>query len=201
MLIRQILDVTKKGMEKCIEDMQRNLAAIRTGRASVSILDHVQANYYGTPTPLNQMASLSTPESSMIVIQPWDTSSISAIEKAILQSNIGLTPQNDGNIIRATGRVRQQLGILNTALAGRRELEGGSQQVSVLTELDQIVERGRHRLAVTTVQFRLGIEQADRRAKHQVVDRPEEPARRPKDRARRERHRPADWRDRSSRRP
>lgn len=100
MLIRQILDVTKKGMEKCIEDMQRNLAAIRTGRASVSILDHVQANYYGTPTPLNQMASLSTPESSMIVIQPWDTSSISAIEKAILMSDLGLNPTNDGKVVR-----------------------------------------------------------------------------------------------------
>jgi ribosome recycling factor len=100
MLIRQILDSTKKGMEKCIEDMQRNLGTIRTGRASVSILDHVQANYYGTATPLNQMASLSTPEASMIVIQPWDTSTISAIEKAILISDLGLNPTNDGKVIR-----------------------------------------------------------------------------------------------------
>jgi ribosome recycling factor len=100
MLIRQILDATKKGMEKCIEDMQRSLSTIRTGRASVNILDHVQANYYGTPTPLNQMASLSTPEPSMIVIQPWDTSSIPAIEKAILTSDLGLNPNNDGKVIR-----------------------------------------------------------------------------------------------------
>ena len=71
-MIRQTLDVTKKHMEKCVSDMQENLATIRTGRASVSILDHVQANYYGTPTPLNQMASLSTPDLTLIVIQPSD---------------------------------------------------------------------------------------------------------------------------------
>jgi len=87
-------------MEKCVEDLGQNLATIRTGRASVSILDHIQANYYGTPTPLNQMASLSTPDPTLIVIQPWDPSTISAIEKAILASDLGLTPTNDGKVIR-----------------------------------------------------------------------------------------------------
>jgi ribosome recycling factor len=99
-MIRQTLDVAKKGMEKCIDDMQQNLATIRTGRASVSILDHIQANYYGTPTPLNQMASLSAPDPTLIVIQPWDPSTISAIEKAILTSDLGLNPTNDGKVIR-----------------------------------------------------------------------------------------------------
>lgn len=99
-MIRQTLDTAKKGMEKCVEDMLQNLATIRTGRASVSILDHVQANYYGTPTPLNQMASLSTPDPTLIVIQPWDPSTISAIEKAILASDLGLNPTNDGKVIR-----------------------------------------------------------------------------------------------------
>ena len=99
-MIRQTLDATKKGMEKCVEDMQHNLATIRTGRASVSILDHIQANYYGTPTPLNQMASLSAPDPTLIVIQPWDPSTISAIEKAILTSDLGLNPTNDGKVIR-----------------------------------------------------------------------------------------------------
>ncbi|MBN1571451.1 MAG: ribosome recycling factor [Acidobacteria bacterium] len=99
-MIRQILDGAKKGMEKCVEDMRQNLATIRTGRASVSILDHIQANYYGTPTPLNQMASLSTPDPTLIVIQPWDPSTISAIEKAILGSDLGLNPTNDGKVIR-----------------------------------------------------------------------------------------------------
>jgi ribosome recycling factor len=99
-MIRQTLDGTKKGMEKCIDDMRQNLATIRTGRASISILDHVQANYYGTPTPLNQMASLSTPDPTLIVIQPWDPSTISAIEKAILTSDLGLNPTNDGKVVR-----------------------------------------------------------------------------------------------------
>ena len=99
-MIRETLDASKKGMEKCVEDMQQNLATIRTGRASVSILDHIQANYYGTPTPLNQMASLSAPDPTLIVIQPWDPSTISAIEKAILTSDLGLNPTNDGKVIR-----------------------------------------------------------------------------------------------------
>jgi len=87
-------------MEKCVEDMQRDLATIRTGRASLSLLDHIQANYYGTPTPINQMASLSTPDPTLIVIQPWDPSTIPNIEKAIQASDIGLTPANDGKVIR-----------------------------------------------------------------------------------------------------
>jgi ribosome recycling factor len=99
-MVRQVLDATKKGMEKCVDDMKQNLATIRTGRASISILDHIQANYYGTLTPLNQMASLSTPDPTLIVIQPWDPSTISAIEKAILTSDLGLNPTNDGKVIR-----------------------------------------------------------------------------------------------------
>ncbi|MBN2241176.1 MAG: ribosome recycling factor [Acidobacteria bacterium] len=113
-MIGEILETARKGMEKCVDDMNRNLATIRTGRASISILDHIQANYYGTPTPLNQMASLSTPEPALIVIQPWDPSTISAIEKSILTSDLGLTPTNDGKIVRLpipplTQERRQQL--------------------------------------------------------------------------------------------
>jgi ribosome recycling factor len=113
-MIRETLDAAKKGMEKCVEDMNRNLATIRTGRASISILDHIQANYYGTMTPLNQMASLSTPEPALIVIQPWDPSTIAVIEKAIQASDLGLTPTNDGKVIRLpipplTQERRQQL--------------------------------------------------------------------------------------------
>lgn len=99
-MIRKTLDSARLGMEKSVDDMKQNLATIRTGRASVNILDHIQANYYGTPTPLNQMASLSTPEPAMILIQPWDPSTISVIEKAILVSDLGLTPTNDGKVIR-----------------------------------------------------------------------------------------------------
>ena len=99
-MIRPIIETARKRMEKSIEGMQHGLAAIRTGRASISILDHVQANYYGTLTPLNQMASLSTPDPTLIVIQPWDPSTISSIEKAILSSDLGLNPTNDGKVVR-----------------------------------------------------------------------------------------------------
>ena len=99
-MIRETLDNAKKGMEKCVDDMGQSLATIRTGRASISILDHIQANYYGTTTPLNQMASLSTPDPTLIVIQPWDPSTIATIEKAILTSDLGLNPTNDGKVIR-----------------------------------------------------------------------------------------------------
>ncbi len=99
-MIGQILDSARKRMEKSIDGMQHNLASIRTGRASISILDHIQANYYGTLTPLNQMASLSTPDPAMIMIQPWDPSTIASIEKSILASDLGLNPTNDGKVIR-----------------------------------------------------------------------------------------------------
>jgi len=113
-MIRNTIDSARKGMEKCVEDLRQNLATIRTGRASISILDHILANYYGTPTPLNQMSSLSTPEPTLILIQPWDPSTITAIEKAILTSDLGLTPTNDGKVIRLpipplTQERRQQL--------------------------------------------------------------------------------------------
>lgn len=97
---KEILGDVKKRMDKTMEDFQKELQAIRTGRASVSLLDHIHANYYGTPTPINQMASLSVPEPSMIIIQPWDTSTIKDIEKAILASDLGITPSNDGKVIR-----------------------------------------------------------------------------------------------------
>ena len=99
-MTRQILETARKRMEKSVEGMQHGLAAIRTGRASISILDHIQANYYGTLTPLNQMASLTTPDPTLIVIQPWHPSTISSIEKAILSSDLGLNPTNDGKVIR-----------------------------------------------------------------------------------------------------
>ncbi len=99
-MIRKTIDSAKKRMDKCIEDFQQSLASIRTGRASISILDHIRANYYGTPTPLNQMATLATPDPTLIVIQPWDPSTIPNIEKAILVSDLGLTPTNDGKVIR-----------------------------------------------------------------------------------------------------
>ena len=87
-------------MEKAVSDLQHEMAAIRTGRASLGILDHIRVDYYGTPTPLNQVANLHVPEPSLITIQPWDVSQIGPIEKAIRTSDLGLNPANDGKIIR-----------------------------------------------------------------------------------------------------
>ena len=87
-------------MEKAMTDLQHEMAAIRTGRASLGILDHIRVDYWGTPTPLNQVANLHVPEPSLITIQPWDVSQIGAIEKSIRASDLGLNPANDGKIIR-----------------------------------------------------------------------------------------------------
>ena len=87
-------------MEKAVSDLQHEMGSIRTGRASLSILDHIRVDYYGTPTPLNQLANLHVPEPSMITIQPWDVSQIGAIEKSIRASDLGLNPANDGKIVR-----------------------------------------------------------------------------------------------------
>src|ERR1700756_4797439 len=87
-------------MEKALSDLQHDMAAIRTGRASLGILDHIRVDYYGTPTPLNQLANLHVPEPSMITIQPWEVSQIGPIEKPIRVSDLGLNPANDGKLIR-----------------------------------------------------------------------------------------------------
>jgi len=87
-------------MDKVLADLQHIMATIRTGRASVSLLDPVRVDYYGTPTPLNQLATLHVPEPSLITVQPWDVSQIGVIEKAIRSSDLGLNPFNDGKIIR-----------------------------------------------------------------------------------------------------
>ncbi len=101
--LRMLHDVykdTEAQMQKTIDSLTREFAGIRTGRASVSILDGIKVEYYGTLTPLNQVATLSVPESSLIVIQPWDVSVIKVIEKALLKSDLGITPSNDGKVIR-----------------------------------------------------------------------------------------------------
>ncbi|MEJ2165938.1 MAG: ribosome recycling factor [Desulfobacterales bacterium] len=99
-MIESIYTETRESMEKSIAALERDLKRLRTGRASLSILDGIKVDYYGTMTPLNQMATLAVPESRLITIQPWDMSMIKEIEKALLKSDLGLTPSNDGKIIR-----------------------------------------------------------------------------------------------------
>ena len=99
-MIESIYDETRESMGKSVIALKNELKRVRTGRASLSILDGIKVDYYGTPTPLNQMATLAVPESRLITIQPWDASVIKEIEKAILKSDLGLTPSSDGKIIR-----------------------------------------------------------------------------------------------------
>src|SRR6266404_3630150 len=98
--VKEIEASVKVRMEKAIADLQHAMATIRTGRASVSLLDHIRVDYYGTPTPLNQLANLHVPEPTLITVQPWDVSQIAAIEKSIRSSDLGLNPANDGKLIR-----------------------------------------------------------------------------------------------------
>ena len=89
-------------MQKTIESVKADFASVRAGRANASVLDRVQVEYYGTPTPLNQVAAISSPDPRQLVIQPWDSSLLRPIEKAILTSELGINPQNDGKVIRLT---------------------------------------------------------------------------------------------------
>jgi ribosome recycling factor len=99
-LAKQVLANTKDKMEKAVSSLSRELASVRAGRASANLLDKISVEYYGAPTPVNQLASISVPEARLLVIQPYDKTVLGDIEKAILKSDLGLTPSNDGSLIR-----------------------------------------------------------------------------------------------------
>ncbi len=99
-MIDVLLDGARERMSKSVESTQHELSTVRTGRASPALLDRVAVDYYGAQTPLNQLATISAPEARLITVQPYDRSSIKAIEKAINESDVGLNPSNDGNIVR-----------------------------------------------------------------------------------------------------
>jgi len=99
-MIADVLADTEDRMKKTLDALQRELAAIRTGHAHVGLVDHIRVDYYGTPTPVNQMATVAAPEARLLTIQPWDRTALPLIEKAIQKSDLGLTPSNDGVIIR-----------------------------------------------------------------------------------------------------
>lgn len=100
MTIKELLHETETKMKKTVEATQREFSVIRTGRASIALVDGMKVDYYGAATPLKQMAMLTTPDARLIVIQPWDKNSLGDIEKAILKSDIGITPTNDGKVIK-----------------------------------------------------------------------------------------------------
>jgi ribosome recycling factor len=98
--VKEVEASARARMEKVLHDLQHEMTGIRTGRASVSLFDSIRVDYYGTPTPLNQLATLHVPEPALITVQPWDASQIGAIEKAIRSADLGLNPGNDGKLIR-----------------------------------------------------------------------------------------------------
>lgn len=99
-MVAGVLSDSEGRMKKSVEALERELMAIRTGHAHVGLVDHIRVDYYGTPTPVNQMATVAAPEARLLTIQPWDRTALSAIEKALQKSDLGLTPSNDGNVIR-----------------------------------------------------------------------------------------------------
>jgi ribosome recycling factor len=99
-MINETIAKAKSRMTKASEDLRQELATLRTGRASVAIFDHLRVDYYGVPTPLNQVATLATPEPNLVTLQPWDPTLLAVLEKAIRTSDLGLNPVNDGKILR-----------------------------------------------------------------------------------------------------
>lgn len=100
--MQNLIKDTETRMNAVIESLQRELAAVRTGRASAALLEGIRVDYYNTPTPINQMASVTVPDARTLLLQPWDASQLKAIEKALIASDLGLTPNNDGKVIRLT---------------------------------------------------------------------------------------------------
>ncbi|MDQ3585727.1 MAG: ribosome-recycling factor, partial [Acidobacteriota bacterium] len=97
---KDVIKETRPRMEAAVDDFRKKLASVRTGRATVGLLDPVMVDYYGTPTPLSQMASIHVPEPQMLTVQPWDQTQLNAIEKAIRAADLGLNPSNDGKLVR-----------------------------------------------------------------------------------------------------
>jgi ribosome recycling factor len=124
-VIEEVLSDTEERMKKSIESTKRELAGVRTGRANPALVEHMMVDYYGTPTPLSQIATISAPEARLLVIQPWDRQAMGEIQKAIQKSDLGINPSNDGTLIRLaipqlTGERRQEL----VRLVKRRIEEG-----------------------------------------------------------------------------
>lgn len=99
-MVKEIINDTENRMKKTVEHLVKDLAALRAGRANPALLDKITVDYYGQPTPINQLGNIGVPEARLLVIQPWDKSSIPEIEKAIIKSDLGVNPTNDGNVIR-----------------------------------------------------------------------------------------------------
>lgn len=160
--VKEIEANARTRMDKVLSDLQHEMTTIRTGRASINLLDNVRVDYYGTPTPLNQVAQLHVPEPAMITVQPWDTSTISAIEKAIRTADLGLNPSNDGKLVRVpipplTEERRRDLAKKLSHVAEERRValrnvrRDTNEQLKKLTK-DKVISEDEERQALDSVQ-------------------------------------------------
>jgi ribosome recycling factor len=175
----------KTRMDKALSDLQHEMASIRTGRASLAILDHLRVDYYGVPTPINQVANLHVPEPSLITIQPWDVSQIGAIERAIRVSDLGLNPSNDGKTIRLpipplTSERRKELvkrlhhSAEHHRVAIRNIRRDGNEAIKKLTKDKKITEdderRGYDEIQKLTDSFMEKVDQAMRVKEKEILE-------------------------------
>jgi ribosome recycling factor len=183
--VKEVESSTKTGMDKILSDLQHALATIRTGRASISLLDPVRVDYYGTPTPLNQVATLHVPEASLITLQPWDVSQIGAIEKAIRSSDLGLNPSNDGKLIRVpipalTEERRKDLvkhmhGVAEEHRVGLRNIRRESNEAVKKLLKDKLISEDDERRALDDIQkatdaYMVKIDQAAKTKEKEVLE-------------------------------
>jgi ribosome recycling factor len=184
-MIRETMADAEQRMKKAMEALHRDLNTIRTGRASPSLLDRITIDYYGTPTPLNQVAGISVPEARLLVIQPWDRGTIGLIEKAILKSDLGLNPNNDGQVIRIgipalTEERRKQLvkvvhsHVEEAKVAVRNIRRDAMTQVRELMTEKMISEdderRGEHQLDELTKRFTDEADKIGKTKEHEVME-------------------------------
>ena len=160
--VKEVEAHARTRMEKVLTDLQHEMTSIRTGRASIGILDSVRVDYYGSPVPLNQVAQLHVPEPAMITVQPWDASTIGAIEKAIRNADLGFNPSNDGKLIRIpvpplTEERRRDLAKKLSHIAEERRVSMRNVRRDANEELkkllkDKSISEDDHRLALDSVQ-------------------------------------------------
>jgi ribosome recycling factor len=160
--VKEVEAHTRSRMEKVLADLQHEMTTLRTGRASIGILDSVRVDYYGSPTPLNQVAQLHVPEPALITVQPWDTSTIGAIEKAIRNADLGFNPSNDGKIIRIpvpplTEERRRELAKKLSHIAEERRVSMRNARRDANEELkkllkDKLISEDEQRQALESVQ-------------------------------------------------
>jgi ribosome recycling factor len=184
-MIKELLQETESRMDKTVESLELDLRSVRTGRASPALIERVLVDYYGSPTPLNQLAVISAPEPNLLVVRPFDATSLNDIEKAIQQADLGMNPGNDGRIIRVpiprlTEERRREMvkrvsrrveeskvalrNVRRDALEEMREYEGES----LITEDD--LTRGQEQLQELTDKYVQKVESVGERKEHDIME-------------------------------